>query len=82
MNISKEILNEIDHTIRRGYRRDVNAQLDKIVELIDKINETKGVEIVFDNSVNNRYTLVLNGKVYEFNLYRDIINALTLILEI
>lgn len=81
-NVSNKILNEIEHNIRRGFRSDVNAQLDEIVELIDKVRDKTGLEIMFDNSIGNHYKLIVNGKEYEFNLYRDLKNALLLMLVV
>lgn len=81
-NISNNILTEIEHNIRRGFRSDINSQLDEIISLIDQVKDKTGLDIMFDNSIANHYKLILNGKEYEFNLYRDLKNALLLILEV
>lgn len=81
-NISNSILTEIEHNVRRGFRSDINAQLDEIISLIDQVRDKTGLDIMFDNSIANHYKLILNGKEYEFNLYRDLKNALLLILEV
>ena len=81
-NISSNILTEIEHNVRRGFRSDINAQLDEIISLIDQVRDKTGLDIMFDNSIANHYKLILNGKEYEFNLYRDLKNALLLILEV
>ena len=81
-NISNNILTEIEHNVRRGFRSDINAQLDEIISLIDQVRDKTGLDIIFDNSIANHYKLILNGKEYEFNLYRDLKNALLLILEV
>ena len=81
-NISNNILTEIEHNVRRGFRSDINAQLDEIISLIDQVKDKTGLDIIFDNSIANHYKLIVNGKEYEFNLYRDLKNALLLILEV
>lgn len=82
MSLNKKIFNEVEHIVRRGFRSDVNAQLDEIIKLIDEISSKTGLAIQFDNSIGNHYKLIVNGKEYEFNLYRDLKNALLLMLEV
>ena len=82
MSLTYKVVNEVEHTIRRGYRSDVNGQLNLIVDLINKIEEKTGAALYFDNTIPNKYVIEFNGNRYEFNLYRDIIAALNLILEI
>ena len=82
MNIGSEIINKIneEHSIRRGFNSKVNAQLDEIIELLDRVKNEKGIELRFDNSIPNHYKLELNGDIFEFSLYRDVKNALLLML--
>lgn len=84
MNIGSEIINKIneEHSIRRGFNSKVNAQLDEIVELLDRVNNEKGIELRFDNSIPNHYKIELNGNIFEFSLYRDVKNALLLMLSV
>lgn len=82
MSLNKKIFNEVEHIVRRGFRSDVNAQLDEIIKLIDEVSSKTGLTIQFDNSIGNHYKLIVNGKEYEFNLYRDLRNALLLMLEV
>lgn len=82
MSLNKKIFNEVEHIVRRGFRSDVNAQLDEIIKLIDEVSSKTGLTIQFDNSIGNHYKLIVNGKEYEFNLYRDLKNALLLMLEV
>ena len=84
MNIGSEIINKIneEHSIRRGFNSKVNAQLDEIIELIDRVKNEKGIELRFDNSIPNHYKLELNGDIFEFSLYRDVKNALLLMLMV
>lgn len=84
MNIGSEIINKIneEHSIRRGFNSKVNAQLDEIIELLDRVKNEKGIELRFDNSIPNHYKLELNGDIFEFSLYRDVKNALLLMLMV
>lgn len=84
MNIGSEIINKIneEHSIRRGFNSKVNAQLDEIIELLDRVKNEKGIELRFDNSIPNHYKLELNGDIFEFSLYRDVKNALLLMLSV
>lgn len=84
MNIGSEIINKIneEHSIRRGFNSKVNAQLDEIIELLDRVKNEKGAELRFDNSIPNHYKLELNGDIFEFSLYRDVKNALLLMLSV
>lgn len=82
MSLNKKIFNEVEHIVRRGFRSDVNAQLDEIIKLIDEVSSKTGLTIQFDNSIGNHYKLIVNGKEYAFNLYRDLKNALLLMLEV
>ena len=84
MNIGSEIINKIneEHSIRRGFNSKVNAQLDEIIELLDRVKNEKGIELRFDNSIPNHYKIELNGNIFEFSLYRDVKNALLLMLSV
>ena len=85
MSIRNDIINRIneeEHNIRRGFNSKVNAQLDELVKLLNRLKEEKGIALRFDNSTPNHYRLELNGNVFEFSLYRDVKNALLLMLEV
>ena len=65
------------HNIRTNYRHDsIAVKVNTILGLITKINE----EIIFDNTVTNRFTLTVNGKELIFHTYGEVINALKLVL--
>ena len=69
------------HIIRRGFQSNVNAQLDEIVELLDEL-DAHGLQLLFDNSNTNHYKLIdERNNEYTFSLYRDVKNALLLILN-
>ena len=84
MNIGSEIINKIneEHSIRRGFNSKVNAQLDEIIELLDRVKNEKGIALRFDNNIPNHYKIELNGDIFEFSLYRDVRNALLLMLSV
>ena len=65
------------HNIRTNYRHDsIAVKVNTILGLITKINE----EIIFDNTITNRFTLTVNGKELIFHTYGEVINALKLVL--
>lgn len=65
------------HNIRTNYRHDsIELKVNTILGLITKINE----DIIFDNTVTNRFTLTVNGKELIFHTYGEVINALKLVL--
>ena len=68
-----------EHNLRPPVDRS-KGQVDKIIQLCDEYSNKTGNELVFDNSYANHYKLTLNGTDYEFSLYRDVINALTMLL--
>ena len=84
MNIGSEIINKIneEHSIRRGFNSKVNAQLDEIIELLDRVKNEKVIALRFDNSIPNHYKIELDGDIFEFSLYRDVRNALLLMLSV
>ena len=76
--ISTRILKEV-HNIREPYDRS-KGQIKQITDLCDEISAKTSKEISFDNSRGfNHYILILDGEEYDFNLYRDVIAALTII---
>lgn len=81
MSNSTKILNEINN-IKEPYDRS-KGQIKEILDLCNSIKEKTGKEISFDNTKGfNHYILFLDGNEYDFNLYRDVIAALKLILEV
>jgi len=68
-----------EHTIRPAYDRS-KGQIDTIISMCDEYTKRFGKELVFDNTYANHYTLVLNDVRYEFNTYKDVINALQMLL--
>lgn len=79
---STKILKEIEHNIREPYDRS-KGQIKQIIDLCSMIQEKTGKEISFDNSRGfNHYVLILDGEEYDFNLYRDVIAALNIILKL
>ena len=76
--LSTKILKET-HNLKEPYDRS-RGQIKQITDLCDAISAKTGKEITFDNSRGfNHYILILNGEEYDFNLYRDVIAALTII---
>ena len=70
------------HNIKRGYRTDINEQIDEIIKTIEKVEKKFNVKIMFDNTRANKYTLTINDNNYSFSLYRDVLNALNMLLQI
>lgn len=58
--------------VRRGFIREVNKKIDKILELCSKHG------LSFDNSIPNKYTIIGATGNYVFSTYKDVINALEL----
>ena len=76
--LSTKILKET-HSLKEPYDRS-KGQIKQITDLCDAISAKTGKEITFDNSRGfNHYILVMDGEEYDFNLYRDVIAALTII---
>lgn len=74
-NTSTKIL----HNLKEPYDRS-RGQIKQITDLCDAISAKTGKEITFDNSRGfNHYVLIMDGEEYDFNLYRDVIAALTII---
>lgn len=68
------------HFLKEPYDRS-KGQIDKIIELCETIEAKTGKFIQFDNTRGfNHYVLFMDGVVYDFNLYRDVIAALELVL--
>lgn len=79
--LSTKILKET-HNLKEPYDRS-RGQIGQIVQLCDEIKQKTGKEITFDNSRGfNHYILIVDGVEYDFNLYRDVIAALKIILSI
>ena len=60
----------------------LDQELDEIIELLDRVKNEKGIALRFDNSIPNHYKLELSGDIFEFSLYRDVRNALLLMLSV
>ena len=77
---TKNLIKELnEHEIREPYDRS-KGQIKQVVDLCNAYSEKTGNEITFSNAYANHYTLTVNGEVFEFNIYRDVINALKLAL--
>lgn len=72
-----DTLNE--HNIKPSYDRS-RGQVAQIVELCNEYTSRFGRELIFDNEYANHYKLILDGKEYEFLIYKDVINALNMLL--
>lgn len=68
-----------EHTLRAPYDRS-KGQIDQIISLCDECKNKLGKEIVFDNTWANHYKLIVDGNEFEFSMYKDVINALKLLL--
>ena len=76
--LSTKILKET-HNLKEPYDRS-RGQIKQITDLCDAIYEKTGKEIIFDNTRGfNHYVLIIDGEEYDFNIYRDVIAALTII---
>lgn len=65
------------HNIRTEYRNDsIALKVNTILGLLTQINE----DIVFDNTITNRFTLTVNNEELIFHTYGEVINALKLVL--
>lgn len=74
-----KVINEIEHSIKEPYDRS-HGQIKQITDLCDKLSSKTGKDIKFDNARGfNHYVLIVDGQEYDFNLYRDVIAALTLL---
>ena len=80
-NITAKMILQEEHNLRPPYDRS-KGQIQQIVDLIDNIKEITGKEIQFDNTWSNHYKLMFNDEIYEFNIYKDVINALKLIISL
>ncbi len=77
---STRILKEV-HSIKEPYDRS-RGQIKQITDLCDTIYQKTGKEITFDNTKGfNHYVLVIDGEEYDFNLYRDVIAALNILIK-
>ena len=77
MNTSTKII----HNIKEPYDRS-KGQIKQITDLCNLIKEKTGKEIIFDNTRGwNHYVLVMDGIEYDFNIYRDVIAALELLVK-
>lgn len=77
---STRILKEV-HNIREPYDRS-KGQIKQITDLCDAVYEKTGKEIIFDNTRGfNHYVLIIDGEEYDFNIYRDVIAALNILVK-
>lgn len=72
-------MNEGAHNLRAPIDRS-RGQIDNILALCETIQEKTGKEVTFDNTYSNHYKISIDNNEYEFTVYRDVINALNLIL--
>lgn len=68
-----------EHNLRTPYDRS-KGQINQIITLCDEYTSKTGKSIDFDNTWANHYKLILDGNEFEFTMYRDVINALRLLL--
>ena len=72
-------MNEGAHNLRAPIDRS-RGQIDNILALCETIQEKTDKEVTFDNTYSNHYKISIDNSEYEFTVYRDVINALNLIL--
>lgn len=58
--------------IRVGYRKDIDAKIAEIVKLCEEL------DLEFDNTIPNRYTIIDDEIQFVFTTYKDVLNALHL----
>ena len=68
-----------EHTLKQPYDRS-KGQIDQIVALCEECKSKLGIDITFDNTWSNHYKLTANENEFEFTMYKDVINALKLLL--
>ena len=80
MNDNRKLIDSLneEHSIRPRYDRS-RGQIDKIIQLCDEVSKKINTEISFSNQAGNHYILDIDGVTYDFNLYRDVIQALELL---
>jgi hypothetical protein len=59
--------------VRKGFNRIVNAKVDYIVKICEEL------ELEFDNTIPNKYTIISKKHKYVFSTYGDVISALGLL---
>lgn len=74
-----EAMNEGAHNLRAPVDRS-RGQIDNIISICQTIQDKTGKEIIFDNTYSNHYKLIIDDRELEFTVYKDVINALNLIL--
>lgn len=47
-----------------------------IKDLLNYIQFNYDIDVTFDNRITNHYKLIVFNKIFEFNNYNDVINAL------
>lgn len=68
-----------EHNLKVPYDRS-KGQIDIIMQMCEEYTQKTGNSIEFDNTWANHYKLILNNEEFEFTMYKDVINALKLLL--
>ena len=55
-------------------------KLNTIKDLLNYIQFNYDIDITFDNRITNHYKLIVFNKIFEFNIYDDVINALNFLI--
>ena len=51
-------------------------KINTIKDLLNYIQFNYDIDVTFDNRITNHYKLIVFNKIFEFNTYDDVINAL------
>ena len=55
-------------------------KINTIKDLLNYIQFNYDIDITFDNRITNHYKLIVFNKIFEFNIYDDVINALNFLI--
>lgn len=55
-------------------------KINVIKDLLNYIQFNYDIDVTFDNRITNHYKLIVFNKIFEFNNYNDVINALNFLI--
>ena len=55
-------------------------KINTIKDLLNYIQFNYDIDVTFDNRITNHYKLIVFNKIFEFNTYDDVINALNFLI--
>ena len=60
--------------------KQIYDKVNTIKDLLNYIQFNYDIDVTFDNRVTNHYKLIVFNKIFEFNTYDDVINALNFLI--